>query len=159
MIFATVGTQLPFDRLVDALRYVVDSEQVHIFAQTINNNMRYNSIGTLECVETLCPSDYDQHFLSADVVISHAGIGSIISASRFQKPIILIPRRFDFGEHRNNHQLDTVEKFSNVPGIYVAENPFDLLSLIKSQLRSLDIPSDKNSSLVSGLRKYIHGIN
>ena len=42
----------------------------------------------------------------ADIVISHAGAGSIINALRNRKPLIIVPRLVEYGEHTNSHQRD-----------------------------------------------------
>lgn len=42
----------------------------------------------------------------ADVCISHAGVGSVLSALRAGKHPLVIPRRADLGEHVDNHQLE-----------------------------------------------------
>ena len=55
-------------------------------------------------------------------MISHAGMGSIISARDVQIPIIIFPRLAAMGEHRNDHQLDTVKQFANRPGIYATSD-------------------------------------
>ena len=43
---------------------------------------------------------------NADVIISHAGAGSIINALRNRKPLIIVPRLVEYGEHTNSHQVD-----------------------------------------------------
>ena len=45
-----------------------------------------------------------------------------------------MPRRADLGEHRNDHQLATVEKLSGRPGILVAADENELESRIEQAL-------------------------
>ena len=43
---------------------------------------------------------------SADVVITHAGVGSALMALTAGKVPVLLPRRAELGEHVDNHQTD-----------------------------------------------------
>ncbi len=156
MIFATVGTQLTFDRLVNALRYLVDTHDHEIVAQTIDQEYEYRAKGHLTCVKHLTPQAFDERFAAARLVISHAGIGSIISASRFQKPIILMPRNAELNEHRNNHQADTAARFSGSPGIYIANDEKQIAALCLSDLDARPALDPASSGLITGIRSFIH---
>lgn len=155
MIFATVGTQLPFPRLLEALRQLVEIENCFVFAQTIDTEYEYHSKGKLVCKKNLTPTEYDEKFSNSRLVISHAGIGSIISASRFQKPIILMPRRQEFKEHRNNHQVETAHHFSEAKGIYIASNVNEVISLLKRDLLTRPVLNSESSQLILGIRSFI----
>jgi len=156
MIFATVGTQLTFDRLIQALRYLVDHHDHEVFAQTIDQEYEYRAKGRLICVKHLAPQAFDERFAAARLVISHAGIGSIISASRFQKPIILMPRSAELKEHRNNHQADTAARFSGSPGIYVANDEVEISKLCEAKLEPRPALDPASSSLIAGIKGFIH---
>ena len=59
---------------------------------------------------------------AAELVVAHAGIGSVVTAGEHGKPIVLLPRRARLGEHRNDHQRDTVAHLAGRPGIFVADD-------------------------------------
>jgi UDP-N-acetylglucosamine transferase subunit ALG13 len=56
----------------------------------------------------------------AQIVVSHAGIGSIISALEAAKPIVVMPRRAQLREQRNDHQVATAKHFEARGQIIVA---------------------------------------
>ncbi len=62
----------------------------------------------------------------ASLIIAHAGMGSIITALEMGKPIIVMPRRSDLNEHRNNHQISTAKKFLEQGTIHVAMDEHEL---------------------------------
>jgi len=155
MIFATVGTQLTFPRLTQYLRSVVDILPLEILAQTIDEEYEYEATGRLACVKSLTPQAFDEHMAAARLVISHAGIGSIISATRFQKPIILVPRSAELKEHRNNHQADTALRFSGSPGIYIANDDIEIARLCRRELVPRPALDPANSSLILGISDFI----
>lgn len=128
MILLTVGTQLPFDRLVRAVDAIAASIETPIYAQT--GDGRYQPLH-MDWSARLRPTQFDEHMRQARLLISHAGIGSILSAQRHGKPIILFPRRAQFGEHRNDHQLATTRTLANRTGVYIAYDENDLDHLIR----------------------------
>jgi UDP-N-acetylglucosamine transferase subunit ALG13 len=57
---------------------------------------------------------------AADAIVAHAGMGTIISALEFGKPLLVMPRLASLGEHRNDHQLATAERFGAEGRVRVA---------------------------------------
>jgi UDP-N-acetylglucosamine transferase subunit ALG13 len=49
-------------------------------------------------------------------------MGTILSAAELGKPVILMPRRAKFGEHRNDHQQDTAREMARLSNVTVAED-------------------------------------
>ena len=48
----------------------------------------------------------------ADLVITHGGVGSIITAIEQGKKVIAVPRLKKYKEHVNDHQLDIIKSFN-----------------------------------------------
>lgn len=110
LLVATVGATLPFDRLVATVAKAhaagLIPEQVVI--QTGVGGLRPEG---MESVETL-PFDALQDLQGrADLVVCHGGTGSLITALRTGCRVIALPRRFDLGEHYDDHQSEIVEAF------------------------------------------------
>jgi UDP-N-acetylglucosamine transferase subunit ALG13 len=94
MIFVTVGTQLPFPRLINAMDDLADLLEEKVIAQTGSYSEPTRNV---EKFDTLEPAKFEQYFIAARVIVAHAGIGSILSAKRYEKPLVLFPRRVRFG--------------------------------------------------------------
>ena len=73
-------------------------------------------VGQLDAVS------YRQKCLEARCLVSHAGMGSIITALDLSKPIVIVPRRGHLQETRNDHQYSTAREFRGKPGIFLAED-------------------------------------
>ncbi len=127
MIFVTVGTQLPFDRMLAIVDTWAQQVPTKVFAQT---GPAARSFEYLECAEFLAPAEFDQRFSEASLVVAHAGMGSILTALSYGKPLIIVPRRADLGEHRNDHQMATAQKFQDNPAVHIAWNESELLALL-----------------------------
>ena len=60
----------------------------------------------------------------ARIIITHGGVGSIISSIKMGKKVIAIPRLAKYGEHVNDHQIQIVESFASnglIKGVFNIE--------------------------------------
>ena len=143
MIFLTIGTQLPFDRLVRTLDALAPSLDRPIFGQIGKTSYRPRNF---EYCEGLQPAAFDKTFQAASTVVSHAGIGTILTARKFRKPLIVFPRQAKHHEHRNDHQLATCNQLRAQPGVHVAVDEQQLKELL---LRSSLEPPEEHVALRS----------
>ena len=160
MILLTVGTQLPFDRLVKSMDLIAPELGEEVFAQIgvgeyLPKHFDYCRLVT--------PRELSEKFEAADRIVSHAGTGSLLTARRYNKPIILFPRRASLGEHRNEHQLATCKQLELVEGVSVAYTEEELCALLKIE-NTVGSKIDKTSPLGLGsalgrsISQYIKGI-
>lgn len=132
MIFVTVGTQLPFDRLVLAMdRWAAVHPGCPVIAQT---GASAASAPHLDVRARVTPAEFCDLVAAADAVVAHAGMGSILTAIELGKPVVVMPRRADRGEHRNDHQLATTAGLSHIASIRVAHDEHGLASAIDEAL-------------------------
>lgn len=159
MIFLTIGTTEPFDRLVIAMDDIASLiPNVGIIAQISNSSYKVKNMKTIGFIS---PSEYFKLFDKASLIISHAGMGTILSALQKGKSIIVMPRRFDLGEAKNNHQIATAQKLAALNYVNVAHNKDQLLELIKTSLitRNSSIPSIgpfASKQLISSLKDFVN---
>lgn len=128
MILASVGTQLPFDRLVRAVDdWAHERGRKDVVAQIGPSEYLPKAIDYFPFME-------HNRFLAlqsrCSVMVSHAGMGSIITALELGKPIIILARDHTRSEHRNAHQSDTLRQFAKFPGIYAARDEDQVIELL-----------------------------
>lgn len=134
MIFLTVGTQLPFERLIEAMdQWASENPSVDVFAQIGETQ---HPVKHMTCCEGLTPDEYQERFNAASVIVSHVGMGTIISGLTKAKPMVLMPRQASLGEHRNDHQLATARKFERFDLIDIAQEPSHLFAQLNARLIS-----------------------
>ena len=128
-IFATVGTQLPFDRLIRELdAWAEGNPQFDVFAQIgISNYEPRHMVWSRVVTE----SQFREHLSDCDVIVAHAGMGTIISAIENGKRVIVMPRRAEYGEHRNDHQLATAKRLGHLQGLAVVHNGHELAQALE----------------------------
>jgi UDP-N-acetylglucosamine transferase subunit ALG13 len=118
VIFVTVGGQLPFDRLIRGVdRWAGEEGRNDVFAQIGRSTFRPRHI---PYTHFLAPSDFRQRLDEAEYVISHAGIGTMLTALERGKPLLVVPRQARFGESVNDHQVTTARRFAERGMVTVA---------------------------------------
>lgn len=154
MIFVTIGTQAPFDRFIKKIDEIAPRVGEEIVAQVFKCGFTPQNIKT---VDFLAPDEFNKLFEKASLIISHAGMGTILSALQKDKPIIVFPRLAALGEHRNEHQLATARKFKELGSVYVAMNEQELESLmLRNDLVSLrTIGENASESLIQSIKEFI----
>ncbi|MBR3432000.1 MAG: glycosyl transferase family 28 [Bacteroidaceae bacterium] len=154
MILVVTGTQLPFDRLIRMLDEIAPELDEEIVAQVNGSSYLPYHVNT---IDILPPDEFDKLFRNARLIVAHAGIGTIISAMQYQKPIIIFPRIAALGEHRNEHQLATANKMKEAGWVYVATDKEELRSLLLSQdLHPLcSIGECASESLIKSITDFI----
>lgn len=160
MIFATVGTQLPFDRLLAGLdSWAALNPGLPILAQTGRTARTFAHIST---VRELDQNTFRARFAEARLIVAHAGIGTIMSATELGKPVILMPRLARFGEHRNDHQRDTAAEMARLSNVTVVEDGEALhAALDAARARGFAFASDMPGTteaaapLIAALRDFV----
>lgn len=100
---------MPFDRMVKAVdEWAGRNGRTDVIAQIGPTDWRPEHIEWRQFIE---PDEFERLFADADAIVAHAGMGTIFLAMQFGKPLLVMPRRADLMETRNDHQLDTVKRF------------------------------------------------
>jgi UDP-N-acetylglucosamine transferase subunit ALG13 len=128
-VFVTVGTQLPFDRLIMAVDQWAAESRAEVLAQTGNGSYVPRHMRSKEFISGAEANDWIR---TADLVISHAGMGTILTRCETGLPIIVMPRHAALGEHRNEHQSATAKRLAHLPGLSVASDENALVAQLKA---------------------------
>ena len=99
MIFVTLGTQnFPFNRLLEMVDRLVAEGVIEdkVFAQAGHSTYVPQNYS---CAAFLDSADYSRYMTEADLVIAHAGVGTIMNCLSNHKKLIVVPRTQRFGEH------------------------------------------------------------
>ncbi len=163
MIFLTVGTQLPFDRLVKAVDdWCGKTGREDVFGQIADPGPSGYYPSNFEWAKFVDPQQFTENFEKSAIVIGHAGMGTIISGLTLGKPVVIMPRLAELREHRNDHQVATARQFKGRKLVHVAETERDLPTMLDDAALSVDQSDGDNASsfasdeLIATLRDFIH---
>ena len=135
-IFISVGSRFAMNRLLLSVdNFIQKRPGFEAVAQIGSSEFQTNNITSKLW---LCPKQFKEELIRCDIFISHAGMGNILLAAELNKPIIIMPRKADLGEHINNHQLGTAEGFREHDFIYIANDQAELEESILEVVTRLD---------------------
>lgn len=157
MILVTVGMQLGFDRLIRAMDALAPDLGQPVIAQTGRGTYTPQH---MDARAKIAPAEFETLMREAQLIVSHAGIGTVLTAARVGKPVLLMPRRADLGEHRNDHQLATARSLQGRAGILIAMDEGELGAQIAQGLQHKDAAQQESPTvrqLHSALAAFIEG--
>lgn len=159
MIFVTVGSQMPFDRLIKTIDlWAGQNGRTNIFAQIGPSNLEPLNI---PWTRELKPIEFRGRMLEATSIVAHAGMGTILTALELGKPILVMPRRGDLQETRNDHQIATARRFEEQGRLAVAYDEDSLIVKLNelTQLKPGKLISPQASpELLKRLRSFVDAL-
>ena len=108
----------------------------------------------------LDPGEYTRCMQAATVVVAHAGMGSILRALQYGKPLVVMPRRGALRETRNDHQVATTRRLQEQGRVTAAFDEEELsrqLDEIEDVRASRTIPLFASQDLLDAVRCFIEG--
>lgn len=152
MIFATVGTHHDgFPRMLDALEALGSVELVvqHGYGRPPTN--------ASSAAPFLSFPEMAKNFAAADVVVTHAGVGSILMAVKSGHVPVVMPRLKRRGEHVDDHQLELAERMAARGLVRVAWEGDGLAELVRDVPRRGPDVSLPETGLHAAVRDALHG--
>ncbi len=134
MIFVTVGSAVKgieftrFIKKVDEIAAKIDEEVIMQIGTVPYKPKQASFFAYCSYQESL------KYFEKASLVVGHCGAGTILNARRFQVPIVVFPRRHQYGENVDDHQAELAQKMEGMPDIHVVHEIGSLESMIKKVL-------------------------
>lgn len=126
MIFVTLGTQdKPFTRLLEAIQKQIDNGNIKDKVIVQAGYTMFHS-SDMEIYDLINMERFDKLIKDCDILITHGGVGNILTGLKYNKKIIAATRLKKYGEHTNDHQLQIVDKFADEGYILKLED-FDKL--------------------------------
>ncbi|MFH1722362.1 MAG: glycosyltransferase [Candidatus Altiarchaeota archaeon] len=129
LIYVTCGMHTHgFERLVRAMDEIAEKTREKVVIQRgstayLPRFSRFSDFYPRDDAESLIKG--------ARVVVSHAGIGTIIQALNFERPLILVPRLKKFQEHNNDHQLEVAREVAKIYGVPTVLDVSDIKNLLE----------------------------
>ena len=162
MIFVTVGNDFrPFDRLLREADEIAPLIPCEMVIQTGTSRYRPKNAPHFDFTPFETAVAYIR---KSKMVVSHAGIGTIILCRQLGTPLIVIPRRRGLGEHMNDHQMEIAtaleqRKTETTVHILYEESLLreKILGLLERKERSEPVPPPGKASLVRTIRSFVEG--
>lgn len=157
LILATVGATLPFPRMIDAIVALKAAGRLpeHVVVQ-YGDAAAPPAVPGLEAHASLGFGEIQQLLDRADIVLCHGGTGSLITALRAGCRVIAMPRRFDLGEHYDDHQEEITDAFAARGLIESVRDEADLAAAIdRARKREPVMATTDHSRLIAWLKREL----
>lgn len=152
MILVTLGTQKQsFNRLLDMIEKSNINDKIIVQA----GYTKYKS-KKMKILDFVNYQEMDKLIKQADLIITHGGTGSIVTAIKQGKKVIACPRLKKYGEHVDDHQKQIVDIFSEVGYILKLDENDNLDELVQKIQTKKMIPFKSNTTnFINNLKKEI----
>jgi UDP-N-acetylglucosamine transferase subunit ALG13 len=149
MIFVTIGTTEPFDRLLRALDGLDGEELVVQCGDSLARPARAT------CIEYVSFDELGDYMRRARVVVSHAGVGTIMAALAAGKRPVVVPRLAAFDEVVDDHQVELARRLDARGLVTLVEDPSTLAGIVRSADPAVALDDARPSELVGELRDFV----
>ena len=114
MILVTLGTQdKPFNRLLENIDKEIEKGNIKDKVVVQAGHTKYQS-KNMKIYDLLDRDEFQKLISKCDLLITHGGVGSILTGLKNKKKVIAVPRLSKYGEHVNDHQIQIIENFSEM---------------------------------------------
>jgi len=133
LILITLGTQdKKFYRLLEAVQKQIDNKIIKDKVVVQAGCSSDFQTKDMEIFDLIPMDDFDKLINECDILITHGGVGSIITGLKNNKKVIAAARLEKYGEHTNDHQLQIIDNFSNSKYIIKLDDFDKLGELLKN---------------------------
>ena len=121
MILVMLGTQNnSFHRLLEKIQEMIDKKVINEKVIVQAGRTKFES-KDMEILGIVPEKKLKKLMDEADLIITHGGVGSIVTALKMHKKVIAVPRLSGFNEHVNDHQIVIVDTFDK-QGLLIRSN-------------------------------------
>ncbi len=153
MIFVTVGTnEATFDRLLRAVDGIGEGEEL-----IVQHGPSPVRPAGATCVDFLTFDEMVETMSLARVVVTHAGVGSVMTALLAGKQPVVVPRSPQYGEAVDDHQVAFGRRLESAGLVAFCEDPDGLAEAVASSGGAVTVELRPARKLVGDLREYLAG--
>ena len=128
MVYVTLGTQKEsFARLLDCIEKSQTKQKIIVQA----GHTKYVS-AKMTILDFVTPEQNRDYLKRADIIITHGGTGSILTALKMGKKVIACARLKKYDEHVDDHQEELVKAFAKEGYIIEFNESDSLKTLLKT---------------------------
>jgi UDP-N-acetylglucosamine transferase subunit ALG13 len=152
VILVTVGTnEAPFDRLLEAVAALSTSEEIVVQ----HGSSAIVPANAARTYDFLLFDDLVREMRASRVVVTHAGIGSIMTALSCGRRPVVAARLVANREAVDDHQLPVARRLQEAGLVTLVEDLARLEDALAKAGEEVDVSLGADERLVSELREYV----
>lgn len=156
MILILLGTSIyEFNRLLNEVQRCIDNG-------VINQEIIVQAGGTkftseqMKIFDLIAEDELEELMKKSDVIITHGGVGSIVSAVKLRKKVIAVPRLQKYGEVANDHQIQIINNFAKEGFIIGIQDVSELEEALK-QVKEFEpkVLESNTQNIINIIKEFI----
>ena len=152
MILVTVGTnEARFDRLLEAVGTLSTDEEIVVQ----HGSSAIVPANAARSYDFLLFDDLVREMRASRVVVTHAGIGSIMTALSCGRRPVVAARLVAYREAVDDHQLPVARRLQDAGLVTLVEDLAQLAAAIAKAGEEVDVALGADERLVDELREYV----
>lgn len=159
MIFVVLGTQkFQCNRLLKKIDELIENKTIteDVFAQKGHSDYvpeHYTAVDFLQ------KEEFESKIEECSLLITHSGVGTILSGVYHHKPVIVFPRLKKYNEHVDDHQLDIAKAFQKKNLVLMCGEDDNMEEIInKSRVTTFGTYVSQRENMIGIIRNYINQI-
>jgi UDP-N-acetylglucosamine transferase subunit ALG13 len=161
MILVLLGTQNnSFHRLLEEIDKNIENGNIKEEVVVQAGYTKYEPVTKkkkMKIFDTIPKKELEKLIEKANLVISHGGVGSMVTANQKGKKVIAVPRYKKYNEHVNDHQIETIKIFESKGYVMLAENVLDLSKVLEKarDFKPVIYKKDEKSNIIGIIEEFI----
>ena len=156
MIFVTLGTQdKEFPRLIEEIDRLIENKTIKEEVIVQAGCTKYES-KNLKIFDLISHDEFEKLVSECSLLITHGGVGSILTGIKRGKIVIAVPRLKKYKEHESDHQIQIINEFNKKGYIIGLKGVEDLESALKkAKVFKPNEFQSNNSIFINKIEDYI----
>ena len=131
MVLVMLGTQNnSFHRLLEEIDRLIENKVINEEVIVQKGYTKYES-KNMKTIDFISRDELENLEKQASYIITHGGVGSIVSSLEKGKKVIAVPRLHKYSEHVNDHQKEIIKKFNENKNIIGIQSVGELEDAVK----------------------------
>lgn len=158
MILVGLGTQdKSFERLLKQVDKEIKNGNINEEVIVQAGYTKYES-KNMKIFDYVTQEELNEYVNKARLIITHAGVGSILNGLENNKKVIAVPRLEKYKEHANDHQVQIAEQFSEEGYVIYLKKLKDLGKIINDIDNFKPKKLKHNTKIIETIEEFIDNI-
>ena len=158
MILMVCGTQkFPLDRMLTEMDRLLETGAI---TETVFAQIGHSTSEPKHCqwARFLGGGEFEEKIRNCDLLLTHSGVGTILTGKELEKPVLVYPRSARYGEHVDDHQWQIAREFRKRDYVLICEEAEQMLQRIEESKTFPFRPLTLGENVQTGvIRNFLRG--
>lgn len=158
MILMVCGTQkFPLDRMLREMDRLIETGVIteEVFAQIGHSTYEPRHY---QWARFVAGEEFEEKIKNCDLLLTHSGVGTILTGKELGKPVLVYPRSAKYAEHVDDHQWQIAREFRKRDYVLICEEAAQMARRIEECRHFSFRPLPMGENVQTGvIRNFLRG--